>query len=191
MPQKLTNMKINSVHLVDAGDNPHAKIAFWKNRPAEAGDVNPVDPEIEALAKATAEEIEGSKLSTVQAAITALQEIARLMHPDAPTPEAALFEYSKSAQGQETIAAVRSMPGYGEPEKPVEKSDARHGERAPQSKAAGELMEKAREISENEGVRDLDTALGIAAYRNPYLVGDHLDQTKAEVWSPARRRASS
>jgi hypothetical protein len=179
MPTKrrLKDLSISSVHLVESGDNPEAHIALFKNRATD-------DAETEALAKATAAEIEGSKITTVEAAREALLYIASLMHPDAPSDEAALFEYSKTVQGQQTIQKVREadLPSAA----PVQKAEGPK----PQTAAHGQLIEKAKEISEAEGVRP-EIALGIAANRYPMLQGEHHEQQHEATWSAARRRASS
>ncbi len=174
--RRLKDLSISSVHVVDAGDNEEAKIALFKRKEDEA--------EIDALAKATAAEIEGQKITTVEAAKEALLYIASLMHPDAPSDEAALFEYSKTAQGQQTIQKVREaeLPSAA----PVQKAEAPK----PQTAAHGQLIEKAKEISEAEGVRP-EIALGYAANRYPMLQGEHHEQQHEETWSAARRRASS
>jgi hypothetical protein len=174
--RRLKDLSISSVHVVDAGDNEEAKIALFKRKEDEA--------EIDALAKATAAEIEGQKITTVEAAKEALLYIASLMHPDAPSDEAALFEYSKTAQGQQTIQKVREaeLPSAA----PVQKAEAPK----PQTAAHGQLMAKAKEISEAEGVRP-EIALGYAAARYPMLQGEHHEQQHEATWSAARRRASS
>jgi hypothetical protein len=177
--RRLRDIRINSVHVVDAGDNEEAKIALFKRKEDEA--------EIDALAKATAEEIEGQKITTVEAAKEALLYIASLMRPDAPSDEAALFEYSKTVQGQETIQKVREaeLPSRRD----VEKAEGSEAPK-PQTAAHGQLMAKAKEISEAEGVRP-EIALGYAANRYPMLQGEHHEQQHEATWSAARRKASS
>ncbi len=177
--RRLRDIRINSVHVVDAGDNEEAKIALFKRKEDEA--------EIDALAKATAEEIEGQKITTVEAARDALLYIAGLMHPDAPSDEAALFEYSRTVEGQETIQKVREadLPSRRD----VEKAEGSEAPK-PQTAAHGQLIEKAKEISEAEGVRP-EIALGYAAARYPMLQGEHHEQQHEATWSAARRKASS
>lgn len=176
--RRLRDIRINSVHVVDAGDNEEARIALFKRQEDEA--------EIEALAKATANEIEAAppEIATIEAAIVALKQIARQLNPDAESDEAALFQYSQTVQGQETIQKVRAaeLPSAA----PVQKAEGPK----PQTVAAGQLIEKAKEISEAEGVRP-EIALGIAAARYPMLQGEHHEQQHADTWSAARRRASS
>lgn len=181
MPTKrrLKDLSISSVHLVDKGDNPEARIMLYKNQATS-------DTETEVLAKATAAEIEGQKITTVEAAKEALLYIASLMHPDAPSDEAALFEYSKTAEGQDTIRKVREADLPSAAPASLQKAEAPK----PQTAAHGQLMAKAKEISEAEGVRP-EIALGYAAARYPMLQGEHHEQQHEATWSAARRRASS
>lgn len=178
--RKLKDLRVNSVHLVSDGDNPEAHIALYKNRR------DPTDEaETEALAKATAEEIEG-QITTVEAAKEALLYIASLMHPDAPSDEAALFEYSKTGQGQETIRKVREaeLPSRRD----VEKAE---GSEAPRCMSGDATLDAAAtEIMKAEGC-SREVALGRAATRDQEATGRYLEKRHAETWSPARRRASS
>jgi hypothetical protein len=181
--RRLKDLSISSVHLVSEGDNPEARIALFKRKEDEA--------EIDALAKATAEEIEAAPpseaIATIEAAKEALLYIASLMRPDAPSDEAALFEYSRTVEGQETIQKVREaeLPSRRD----VEKAEGSEAPK-PQTAAHGQLIEKAKEISEAEGVRP-EIALGYAAARYPMLQGEHHEQQHEATWSAARRKASS
>jgi hypothetical protein len=178
--RRLRDIRVNSVHLVDKGDCPEAHIALFKRQEDEA--------EIDALAKATANEIEAAPpseaIATIEAAIVALKQIARQLNPDAESDEAALFQYSQTVQGQQTIQKVKEadLPSAA----PVQKA----GAPKPQTAAHGQLIEKAKEISEAEGVRP-EIALGYAANRYPMLQGEHHEQQHEATWSAARRRASS
>ncbi len=176
--RRLKDLSISSVHVVDAGDNEEAKIALFKRKEDEA--------EIDALAKATAAEIEGQKITTVEAAREALLYIASLMHPDAPSDEAALFEYSKTVQGQQTIQKVREaeLPSRQD----VEKAE---GSEAPRCMSGDATLDAAAgEIMKAEGV-SREVALGRAATRDVEATGRYLEKQYADTWSASRRRASS
>jgi hypothetical protein len=180
--RRLKDLSISSVHLVSEGDNPEARIALFKRQEDEA--------EIDALAKATANEIEAAPpseaIATIEAAIVALKQIARQLNPDAESDEAALFQYSQTVQGQQTIQKVKEADLPSAAPASLQKA----GAPGPQTAAHGQLIEKAKEISEAEGVRP-EIALGYAANRYPMLQGEHHEQQHEATWSAARRKASS
>jgi hypothetical protein len=111
MPKRLSELVIREGALVDKGDNPLAKITFWKRRDPDQGDTMPTPEEVQ---KAHA-----------QALATKDTEIAKLQADLKAANESAATEIAKLKKG-EAVAKVDPLAGLPEDiRKRLVDSDAR------------------------------------------------------------------